>query len=65
MRYRLIFITFITGLLITGCNSGMSSQEQTKLAEYKTCLETTGLVMANSDYPQNQNKAVTIKLIKV
>jgi len=40
----------------------MSSQVQTKLAEYKTCLETTGLVMANSDYPQNQNKAVEIAL---
>jgi uncharacterized protein YceK len=62
MRNRLIVITFITGLLVTGCSSGMSLEEKYKLAEYKACLETRGLVYATSPYIDNKNNAVEIAL---
>jgi hypothetical protein len=40
MRNRLIIITFITGLLVTGCGSNL--EEKLKLIEYENCLDVQG-----------------------
>lgn len=61
MRKALI-IAISSVLLLTGCSSGMSLEEEVKLAEYKACLETRGLISANSPYIQNKNNSVEIAL---
>ena len=61
MRKALI-IVISSVLLLTGCSSGMSLEEEVKLAEYKACLETRGLIYANSPYTENKNNSVEIAL---
>ena len=39
MRHRLIVITFIAGLLVTGC-SNKPSYDPVELMEYELCLNT-------------------------
>ena len=46
MRYRLAVIAVLTGLLVTGCSSGVN---ETQLAEYEFCLENEGKIVANWD----------------
>jgi|LakMenE01Jun11ns_1017448.scaffolds.fasta_scaffold8039858_1 uncharacterized protein YceK len=44
MRYRIAVIAVITGLVVSGCSSGMSDEQfdqmiyEQKLIEYKKCL---------------------------
>ena len=38
MRKRLIVITFITGLLVTGCSSS-DPEYDARVAQYQTCLQ--------------------------
>ena len=61
MRKALI-IVISSVLLLTGCSSGMSLEEEVKLAEYEACLETRGLIYANSPYIDNKNNAEDIAL---
>jgi len=54
MRNRLIVITFITGLLVTGCGSGNSGGNSddydSKLIQYKSCYD--AVLEANRGYIQ-------------
>jgi hypothetical protein len=52
MRYRLISITFLTGLLITGCGGGSGGDYDTKLAQYENCLSSR-----SSEYLAQQQNA--------
>ena len=62
MRFKFILYFISSALLLSGCSTDQNLKEQTKLTEYKTCLETQGRVMASSDYPNNRNNAVEIAL---
>jgi hypothetical protein len=42
MRNRLIVITFVTGLLLTGCGNDGSNDYNIKLANYVNCLDVQG-----------------------
>ena len=39
MQYRLVVITFITGLLVTGCSGGNNADYDAKMAQYKSCYD--------------------------
>ena len=60
MRYRLISITFLTGLLITGCGGGGGGgggggDYDTKLAQYENCLSSR-----SSEYLAQQQNATDL-----
>ena len=57
MRYRLILITFITGLLVTGCGGSNSAENESKLIQYKSCYDAVlesqaGYIQAGGIYRQ-------------
>jgi len=57
MRKRLIVITFITGLLVTGC--GDDSEYKTKLSYYESCISSESNAYINGVQIYNPNTGGT------